>query len=194
MITLMLVSLAFKSDIPVRHFTRVLPAIHLLTGDVVLRDSKGIFSSVFKNISQKEKKYSHVGFILKERDTIFVAHYIDEGKSNGLKLETWNDFVNANKCNSIGIYRFSLSKSQFSKLDQIIHSSLQTPLPFDDHFDLSTDNNYYCTEWISKSLWQAASFKLPVTEIAGMNFITPDNIYMNSFCRKIDEIVFRKTD
>ena len=190
----MLVSLAFKSDIPVRHFTRVLPAIHLLTGDVVLRDGKGIFSSVFKNSSQKEKKYSHVGFILKEQDTIFVAHYIDEGKSYGLKLETWNDFVNANKCNSIGIYRFSLNKNQLCKLDQIIHSSLKTPLPFDDHFDLSSDNSYYCTEWISKSLRQAASFKLPVTEIAGMNFITPDNIYMNSLCRKLCEILFRKKD
>ena len=39
-----------------------------------------------------------------------------------------------------------------------------------------------------KSLFDATGLIVPVTEIAGMKYIAPDNIYMNSFCRKIGEI------
>ena len=35
----------------------------LQTGDVILRDSKGILGSFFRNFSREERKYSHAGFI-----------------------------------------------------------------------------------------------------------------------------------
>ena len=188
MFFLMFASHALKPDITVQHFTQFSPAICLQTGDVVLRESKGILSSFFKNCSQKEKKYSHAGFIVKKEGKVCVAHYIDDGASSGLKVESLNDFMNIGKCNSVGFYRFSLNKNQIIKLSQIIHSSVLHQLPFDEHFDLSTDNSYYCTEWISKSLFEATGLIVPVTEIAGMKYIAPDNIYMNSFCSKIGEI------
>ena len=64
---------------------------------------------------------------------------------------------------------------------KFFNSSTFKPLPFDQHFDLKTNDSFYCTEWISKSLWKSAHLNIPVTNIdcleLGSAFIYPDEIW-----------------
>lgn len=163
--------------------------IHLLpqqlqTGDIILRNSNGMLASFFRNMSKQDKRYSHAGFIVVGNKT-WVCHYIDNENGNGLIAEELKDFVNEHKCNAYGVYRFPLTEAERGKLDYIISNDIQHPVAFDEKFDLQTDDKLYCTEWISKSLWNAAHIKIPVTASEMMEYIALDNLYINSGSRMI---------
>lgn len=155
------------------------------TGDLIFRDSKGMWGSFFKNLSQHEKKYSHVGFIQVANGNVWVCHYIDDNSCSGLKREELNAFADSRKCNAIGVYRFALSDEKRNNLKKLIDQCMLHPLPFDDQFDLNSDDQLYCTEWVSKTLLKAAGIKIPATNIGGIKYIAPDNLYLNSSCKLV---------
>lgn len=166
----------------------------LHTGDVILRDSKGMISSFFRNFSQTDKKYSHAGFVNVVEGKFLVCHYIDQDERKGLKIEEIKDFVSLMKCNAFAVYRYAISRDEENTLSQVINYSIMHPLPFDNNFDLKSDGELYCTEWISKSLWKAAHLKINVTAIGGMNYVAPDNLYINSVCKLIFRCNYQKND
>ena len=158
---------------------------NLHSGDVILRDSKGLIGTFFRNLSQTEKKYSHAGFIRIRGGKIWVCHYIDQDNGKGLKLEELKDFVDRGKCNAFAVYRFDINQQEEKNLDNIINASITHPLPFDSDFDLKTDNSLYCTEWIAKSLFKSSNISIPATKIAGLEYFAPDNLYINTACKQI---------
>ena len=167
---------------------------NLQTGDVILRDSKGLIGSFFRNLSQTDKKYSHAGFIRVIDGKYWVCHYIDQENNKGLKIELLNDFIDQGKCNAFAVYHFNMNQQEKQNLSSIIYNSILYPLPFDNDFDLKSYDKLYCTEWISKSLMEAASLKIQTTKIAELEYVAPDNLYLSKNCKLVYQCNYNKVD
>jgi hypothetical protein len=155
----------------------------LETGDVILRESNGLLAGVFKSFSLEEKKYSHAGFILKEKSNYYVCHFID-ASSGGFTKESVIDFTSPDQCRSFAVYRPAYSPKQKQCITACINDPANKQLHFDDRFELKSDSSMYCTEWIYKCLMKAG-FHVPVTKLDAVEYIAPDNLYINNFTLKI---------
>ncbi len=157
----------------------------LQNGDLVLRNSKGLLSFVFRNSSLQERKFTHAGFLYKINNEWLVYHFIDDNKNSGLHTEALHDFIANEKCTAYAFYRYQLNTEEQNKLDSIISSSKNELISFDSDFDLATDSSMYCSEWIAKTLSKAVIEKhfIPETTVAGYTYIAPDNLYLNTHCK-----------
>ncbi len=159
--------------------------IRFHNGDLVLRNSKGLLSSVFRNSSLQEKQFTHAGFLYKIKNEWFVYHFIDDNKSSGLHIEALHDFIANEKCTAYAFYRYQLKTEEQYKLESIISSSKTELISFDSDFDLATDSSMYCSEWIAKTLSKAVPLKhfIPETTVGTFTYIAPDNLYLNTHCK-----------
>ena len=158
------------------------------TGDIILRESNGFLAAVFKSFSLKEKKYSHAGFILKEDAGYFVCHFIDGSTSGYIKVKL-DDFISTDECSSYAIYRPSYSAKQQQCINDCINDPLNKQLQFDDRFELKSNKSLYCTEWIYKCLLKAG-FVIPTTKVNSIEYIAPDNLYINNFTKIITYVEY----
>jgi hypothetical protein len=153
------------------------------TGDIVLREGKGLISSAFSKMSLKEKKYSHAGFIVTEGNEWLVYHFIDKGKK-GITVEKLEDFVSDEECSSFAVYHPAYSQDQQMTIASLIKNPVDRNKEFDSDFDLKTDDKFYCTEWIYKLLRQTG-FDIPVSAVNNTEYVAPDNLYINNFTRRV---------
>ena len=161
--------------------------VKLHNGDLVLRNGKGLISSIFRSASLQQPKFTHAGFLFKANNQWSVYHFIDDKKNGGLHIEPLQRFINKESCTSFAFYRYDLSSNQQQQLESIITATSKQHLPFDSNFDLTTDTAMYCTEWIAKTLDRATKKKnyIPQTTAAALTYIAPDNLYLNSHCKII---------
>ncbi|MEP7265911.1 MAG: YiiX/YebB-like N1pC/P60 family cysteine hydrolase [Bacteroidota bacterium] len=162
----------------------------LQTGDIVLRDSKGLLASLFRKMSLKEKKYSHAGFIVKVNKHSYVYHFIDAEKNSGLSIDKLEDFAGNAACNSFVVYRPDYSSTQKKEIEDIIKDPENSNKTFDVDFNLKSDESLYCTEWIYKCLL-ATGFHPPVTKTCTAEYIAPDNLYLNNFVKRIAYVNYK---
>jgi hypothetical protein len=161
----------------------------LQNGDIILRSGRGFLSEVFRSMSDKEKKYSHAGIIFFINKNPFVCHYID-ADSIDFKVEPLNIFASSYQCSAFAVYRYNLSAKMQCIIVNEIHKNILHPLPFDNRFDLRTDDSMYCTEWVCKCL-SKSGIKIPYTNHAGFKYLSADNLYINTACKKINDYEYR---
>ena len=163
--------------------------VHLHDGDVVLRDGKGFISSVFRQSSLQQKRFTHAGFIHKKNNAIYVYHYLDDKAQSGLHIETFADYVSSDKSSAFAIVRYDLPAVALQQLNNYIATSPLFAVAFDSGFDLCSDSTLYCTEWIAKALAKASNQKdfIPETMVGSLTYIAPDNLYLNNHCKIIYE-------
>jgi len=115
---------------------------YLNDGDIICRLGDRIWSKFFKELSPKDKRFSHLG-IVRIRDNI-----ISVINAEGLAIEG-KDYVNEvtlkdflKNAQSIGVYR-----SRTIIGETISDTALEyIGRPFDWQFDMEEDNNLYCSE------------------------------------------------
>ena len=154
---------------------------------MVLRNGRGLISSVFRQSSLQQKKFTHAGFIRKIKNQWVVYHFIDDKIKSGMRIEPLQHFIDANSCSSYAFCRYQLSNQEKQRLDNIIAQSPKRQLSFDADFNLQSDSAMYCTEWIAKSLDSATQQNdfVPQTTFEGLTYIAPDNLYLNKHCMLI---------
>jgi hypothetical protein len=165
---------------------QTLTNVELNNGDLVLRDTKGLLSTVFRNASLQEKKFTHAGLLHKSNTEWFVYHFMDgDNNQNGLHIEPLSKFINSDKCSSYAIYRYTLNSKQLQGLDSIISDTEKQVIVFDSDFNLKTDDAMYCTEWIAKTLEKVTDQKdfIAQTTFDNYTYIAPDNLYLNIHCQ-----------
>ena len=111
-------------------------------GDIICRLGDRLWSRYFKDMSVKDKRYSHLGIIRINNGQITVIH--SEGDTghgrdyvNEVSLE---DFIKIAR--AIGVYRIK-------DMDGALISNAAIKylgVPFDWDFDLSDESKIYCTE------------------------------------------------
>lgn len=158
------------------------------SGDVVFRLGHGYISETLKNISQKDKRYSHAGIISMENGIPYVYHLIgSESDAETLRRETLAGFCMPASAQAFALYHVLSDDLQRHTVDSLNHYYYHCELPFDRRFDMETDSAMYCTEYVYKILSRASGgiFLVTSSELSGFRFIGCDDIYLNPKCEKI---------
>lgn len=162
-------------------------ANQLKTGDLVCRLGTGFFSQYFKEFASKEKKYSHIGILSIENDSVFVYHS-EASELTGVgcvkrellssflyDIKTYN-FFNINLCDSIREKIVFNSKGYYS-----------SRTPFDLDFNSFNDDELYCSELLAFSINKAMNreFIKPSLELNQKKLYALDDIYCNELVKRI---------
>lgn len=184
----------------------------LHNGDLITRSDDDFESLSLQNFSKKDRTYSHSGMAFNEDHNWFIYHCISGPENTGdhIKREPFDSFINPVKKTGFGIYRYQLSSTEMIKLHKVYKNYFAEKLPFDKSFNLQSDDSMYCSEIIFKTLKKVTNNRviLPTSFITnfkpkatGMRFknvffkrfdyIGIDDLYINSFCKKIFSAQFK---
>lgn len=161
------------------------------TGDLIMRTGNDFTSDVMRKLSIDDKTYSHSGIASLENDTLFVYHAMggEWNPDKKIRRDPFELFCNPYENKGFGIFRYQLKDQQLTDFLANIKTHYNQGVTFDMKFDLDTDEEMYCTEYIYKSLDQI--LLLPTTTMDGIEYIAPDNLYNISGCALIKQIDFQ---
>ncbi len=148
----------------------------LESGDIVLRYGNGLWSRVFRDLSQHEKRFSHVGIVVLERQAAYVIHasandFSGEGEVHRDPLA---DFLES--ASSFAFYRVQGGPALGDRIAREAASHIGKP--FDTRFDLSTAGEIYCSELVWMAVNAAAGQSIiPASVVGGKRCVTIDNCY-----------------
>lgn len=166
----------------------------LKTGDVIFRSGTGIYSSINRFIFSNSKKYSHVGIVSIENDTVFVYHALGgrESVTNQLRKDELLHYCNKKATIEVSFYRYKLSENEILKVAELLKTLHQKQIIFDVNFDLEEDECLYHTEFVRYVLISATSNSdiVPVSSFLGRKYISIDNLYKNNNATPLASFTF----
>lgn len=124
----------------------------LETGMLICRLGNGFFSNQFRKMASAEKKFSHIGILSVENDSVFVYHS-EANELTGIgsvKREEIHQFLN--DIRTYGFYQFNYPDSVTSQIVNEVRRYYENRTPFDLEFDAGNDDKLYCTELIATSV------------------------------------------
>ena len=153
----------------------------LNNGVLVCRLGTGYFSEYFKNYASKEKKYSHIGMVAKENDTLFVYH-CEASELTGVgfvKREQLSSFLKGIKV--FDFFDFNYTDSIKNQVLNNVKYYYKHKTPFDLEFDSFNDDKVYCTELIAISINKIFEEVViyPSLNLNGKQLYALDDIYLN---------------
>ena len=161
----------------------------LKTGDLIFRHGRGFISNSLMSLGQREKKYSHSGIVSIENGKVFVYHAIggEENISNKLRKDPLSVFCQPADVHAFGIYRTDLNDSQVIAVMSLVKTYFNSGLEFDTKFDLATDDNMYCTEFVYKVFDRVLGNQnyISLSTLTGKQYIACDDLYYNSHCMPV---------
>jgi hypothetical protein len=162
-------------------------------GDIICRLGDRFWSQMFRDISEMDRRYSHMGIIRIDSNRLNVIHAegtTDFGK-DFVKEESIEDFIKIAR--AIGIYRIN-------DIDGSLISSLALEylnLPFDWQFDIKDGSKIYCTELlyvILKRIMPQVELPTVFVKELGKDIIPLDSISNSGYFSEIYFIDNGKTD
>jgi hypothetical protein len=188
------------------------------TGDIILRSGRDITSYRIRELSEKDKTYSHAGIAYVVDTAVYIYHIVPpelyESKADStIRLERLEDFAQPANCFGFGIARYPLSSDEIGLALHYLDSLKTRKVAFDRFFDLSDPSKMYCSEMIDNTLGYATHdrirlnrktfskqqlprvaryFHTSVEEIMKREYITIDAIHTNAQCTVIHNFVFLK--
>lgn len=147
-----------------------LEEIPLRNGDLILRHGNGIWSNFIREKNFSDKRFSHIGILVKEDGSFFVIHADSDGAGNGVVArEPLKDFVAGAR--RIGIFR--LKKACADSVAEAAKTFVG--LPFDRNFNLSDASKLYCSELVWRAMKSAfPNFEPKTFELCGQKIISID--------------------
>ena len=126
------------------------------TGDIILSAGNSFKSFIVKSTGMgtgRTPDYSHIGIFHREDDSIHIVHMsVDSGV---IKRESLDEYIATNEVIHYDIYRMRTPIANTAVLASVIDSIVNMRKPFDHRYDMESEDSYYCTEFIYKSLEQA---------------------------------------
>jgi hypothetical protein len=144
------------------------------TGDVIVRSGRDITSYQIRELSEKDKTYSHAGIALVMDTNVYIYHIIppdlDESKADStLRLEPVEQFTKPAKCFGFGIVRYKLTGEEITRSMHFLDSLRNKKMAFDHLFDLTNTDKMYCSEMIDNTLQYATQERI----VLGRKKFTP---------------------
>ena len=189
-------------------------------GDLVLRCGNDYISESLSDFSLQEKLYSHSGIAIVDDGIMYVYSNMagDINPDEIMRRDIVDSFVTPANNVAVGVYRYDITKKEFEKLKEIVHTHYMNKLQFDMNFDLSTNDKMYCAEMIAKAVEEATSNRIifskslinnalkekylkklmekkivPSAKVADQKeYLALDNLYFNPHCREVKKIIFDK--
>ncbi len=137
----------------------------LQTGDIILRRGYGFVSNMILNMMNEDYKVTHLGVILRNGDTLKVAHALSSKVSNqdGLRFQNLDNFVYHSKDSSLLVTRLKgIDSTKQAKIAEQLKLYLDMQLPFDHKFDYQDTTEHYCSELI----WRIYEHNLGILNVA----------------------------
>lgn len=127
------------------------------SGDMIFRNGTDEVSYAARHFNRHDTSYSHCGLLMIEHDSIFVYHALGGvyNPSQRLMRQPLDSFCNPAENNAIAVYRYPLSDNQTEKLAATIQQYYLAGIRFDMFFDFKSDDKFYCSEFVFKSLNRA---------------------------------------
>jgi len=209
----------FSSNIDVVNKEMISAAENTIhTGDVIMRSGKDFTSYRIRELSDKDKTYSHAGIAYVTDTNVYIYHIcppdLDESKADTImRFETLEQFVKPSKCFGFGIVRYKLNEDEINKSIVYLDSLKKKKTTFDYLFDLTNSDKMYCSEMIDNTFRYATTgriklerkyftriqsaraaryFHASIKEVMKREFIPIDNIHINPYCTVIHNYVFLK--
>lgn len=175
---------------PTQRETKIMDNINfekLDSSDLVCRLGDGFFSNYFKKYASLEKKFSHIGIISKENDSLFVYHS-EASEFTGIgfvKRESLTSFLNGIEI--FNFYKLNFNDSTNLQIVNQVKQYYSLQVPFDIDFDSSNDKKLYCTELIATSINKTLndSVIMPTLQLNSRKIFALDDIYLNKNVKKI---------
>jgi hypothetical protein len=171
-------------------------AISLLkTGDVVLRAGTGPFSYMLATANQRDKSYSHCGIVVIENGYPFVYHSIggEDNADERLRRDSIPFFLSPTRNLGIAIVRYDLVDSQVKSFARIAQTFYHSRPLFDPKFDLLTDDELYCSEFVYKAITRAVNDTGYIAKSYGYGrvYIGIDDLYLNPHATIVYKVNYR---
>lgn len=159
------------------------------SGDIIVRKGTDMTSMLLRRFNLKDPAYSHAGIVSFEHDTIFVYHALGGELNPEQPIQKdllWN-YGNPAVNQAIGLFRSTLDSTTLNKVLAMAKESWQLKIPFDTAFDLSTDDNLYCTEFVAKIFENAIGNSIfHRSELKGKIYIAVDDLTGNNRFKKLE--------
>ena len=124
----------------------------LRTGDIILRRGFGVVSASIATSLNGEFSVSHCGIVdVDSNGNVRVIHSVSSSLSDfdGLQDCTIKEFEHESKANSIMVVRFrDTADVPLANLAKTAQKYLDQKIPFDEGFDLSEQEEMYCSEMV----------------------------------------------
>jgi hypothetical protein len=146
-------------------------------GDLVFRYGNGPWSKYFRDLSQQEKRFSHVGVVVVEDEELAVVHASADDRSGvgHVRLESLASFTA--EFDNVAVYRVNCSPEQ--RLEIAEAASSHVGKPFDAWFDLSSGDEVYCSELVRNAVNGVLKEEaVTTTTVNGRVIVTIDNCYL----------------
>lgn len=188
------------------------------SGDIILRSGRDFTSYRIRELSDRDKTYSHAGIALVKDTSVFIYHItppeLDEPKSDtALRLEPLEYFAAPARCFGFGVVRFALKEAEINTALQYLDSLYRQKISFDHAFNLDDAHQMYCSELVDNTLRHATQnrialarkhftqlqgtkaaryFHLPLNEVSRRTYISIDNMQLHADATTIHNYVFLK--
>ncbi|RDD31131.1 hypothetical protein CR161_10715 [Prosthecochloris sp. ZM] len=145
-------------------------------GDVILRYGNGFWSPFFRDVSPREKRFSHVGIVVRQDGLACVVHAsaYDFSGIGQVSCEPLRDFLH--DATDFAVYRFDEASGVRERIAGVALSFVGRQ--FDPLFELGDARRLYCSELVMHALNIATERKVVVpVAINGREIVTIDNCY-----------------
>jgi len=153
-------------------------------GDIICRLGDRLWSQIFKDFSEEDNRFSHLGIIRINNGQITVIHAEGTTKpgKDYVKEESLDDFLKVAR--AIGIYRISNFNGSY-----ISNTAMEyINVPFDWKFDMNDETEIYCTELlyiILKQLIPAIELNTTFIKELGREVITIDAVSNSEYFSEV---------
>jgi hypothetical protein len=132
-----------------------------IAGDLLVRLGDDLLSYQIKYLNEADQSYSHAGMIIEKEGEKLVAHITpDDSDKNGINYIPIDSFLNPAKNLKCALYRYSFHSKEKENTLSTIEKYKRSHFQFDRLYDLSTDDEMYCSEMISKAIVSATAERI----------------------------------
>ena len=144
------------------------------TGDIIFRQEETLLSKIFSTI--ENSPYAHAGIIWKNKGKIYIVHLEIADGQNGLRVQTWNEFLK--HAARWKVVRHTTLPDQ-SRFEPVIRKYIRLKPTFNAYFTKGTEKNMYCTEFVQVVYKEALGINIAPTRsmYKGKVFIATKDIY-----------------
>ena len=120
---------------------------------------------IAENFNLTNKDITHIGVGIYEDDGLKVFNISIDKKINNSSfiVETFKDFISLNDIFNIEIWKINGCKENTIKLKSILNRYFEKSIGFDFGFDLNDNENFYCSEFVAKTLNELNDFRYNTT-------------------------------
>jgi hypothetical protein len=167
----------------------------LHSGYLVLRTGMGADSYLLSQMNLKDKTYSHCGIVMVENGYPFVYHSIggEDNPDERLRRDSAGFFFSPLHNSGLAVIQYDYDSGRVNRLKDVVTDYYRKRPKFDMKFDLATDDQLYCAEFVYKAVNKAMddTAYLKKTTIFGHDYVGVDDLFVNDHAHMIWQIKYK---